>query len=250
MNQKKTVTAIAFFLAGFLVAEEANAAIALDRTRVIFDGGSKSMSLNISNENKELPYLAQGWIENDSGEKIDSPLLLLPPLQRVEPGAKSQLKIQATHDASKLPQDRESLFYFNLREIPPKSKTPNTLQIALQTRIKIFYRPKTLQATQDDYANPWQTKITLKRNGDRYNIDNPTPYYITIAGASSTAEGKDVAGFEPIMIPPKSIIPMKGNVSSLGNTPVLTYINDFGGRPKLVFQCANSSCQVRKNLPG
>ncbi len=31
-----------------------------------------------------------------------------------------------------LPQDRETVYYFNLREIPPKSNKPNTLQIALQ----------------------------------------------------------------------------------------------------------------------
>lgn len=47
----------------------AQAAIALDRTRAIMTGEDKSISLNISNENKQLPYLAQGWIENAQGEK-------------------------------------------------------------------------------------------------------------------------------------------------------------------------------------
>ncbi|EFV9584916.1 fimbria/pilus periplasmic chaperone, partial [Shigella flexneri] len=37
----------------------ADAAVALDRTRVIFEGGNKSMSLNIRNDNTKLPYLAQ-----------------------------------------------------------------------------------------------------------------------------------------------------------------------------------------------
>ncbi|WP_223346554.1 fimbria/pilus periplasmic chaperone, partial [Escherichia coli] len=41
--------------------------------------------------------------------------------------------------------DRESLFYYNVREIPPKSGKANTLQIALQTRIKLFWRPKALE---------------------------------------------------------------------------------------------------------
>lgn len=43
----------------------ANAAIALDRTRIIYNGQDKSISLNISNENKTLPHLAQAWIENE-----------------------------------------------------------------------------------------------------------------------------------------------------------------------------------------
>ena len=40
--------------------QQAIAAIALDRTRVIFNGADKSVSLNVSNQNKDLPYLAQG----------------------------------------------------------------------------------------------------------------------------------------------------------------------------------------------
>lgn len=76
--------------------------------------------------------------------------MALPPLQRVEPGAKGQVKIQTTGSLAGLPQDRESLFYFNVREIPPKSSKPNTLQLALQTRVKMFYRPETLEIKQGD----------------------------------------------------------------------------------------------------
>lgn len=56
-----------------------------------------------------------------------------------------QVKIQGLPDIHKLPADRESIFYFNVREIPPKSNKANTLQIALQTRIKLFWRPKALK---------------------------------------------------------------------------------------------------------
>ncbi|MDN8683057.1 fimbria/pilus periplasmic chaperone, partial [Staphylococcus aureus] len=79
----------------------------------------------------------QGWMEDVNGQKVESPLIVLPPIQRIEPGDKSQIKIQALPDIAKLPQDRESVFYFNLREIPPRSDKPNVLQIALQTRIKL-----------------------------------------------------------------------------------------------------------------
>lgn len=81
-------------LAGAL-SPTAQAAIALDRTRVIFDGGVQSVSLSVSNQNKQLPYLAQGWLEDAQGNKIQSPLTVLPPVQRIEPGKPSQVKIQA-----------------------------------------------------------------------------------------------------------------------------------------------------------
>ena len=86
-------------------------------------------------------------MENENGERIESPLIVLPPIQRIEPGDKSQIKVQSLPDIAKLPQDRESVFYFNLREIPPRSNKPNVLQIALQTRIKLFYRPASITRT-------------------------------------------------------------------------------------------------------
>ncbi|RTF45642.1 fimbria/pilus periplasmic chaperone, partial [Serratia marcescens] len=76
-------------LLGGMVTQQAQAAIALDRTRVIFDGSQNSVSLNVSNQNKQLPYLAQGWIEDEQGNKIQSPLTVLPPVQRIEPGKPS-----------------------------------------------------------------------------------------------------------------------------------------------------------------
>lgn len=165
MLLKRLFVVTTTLLTGMMFTSQAIAAIALDRTRVIFNGADKSISLNVSNQNKELPYLAQGWMENENGERIDSPLLVLPPIQRIEPGDKSQVKVQSLPDIAKLPQDRESVFYFNLREIPPRSDKPNVLQIALQTRIKLFYRPAAIYATQTDLTHPWQEKIILTKKG-------------------------------------------------------------------------------------
>jgi P pilus assembly chaperone PapD len=92
LNRKNALSVLAITLTGLMTAQQASAAIALDRTRVILNGGEKSVSLNISNENKNLPYLAQGWIEDSKGNKITSPLTVLPPVQRVEAGAKVRLK--------------------------------------------------------------------------------------------------------------------------------------------------------------
>ena len=82
MNNRNVIGLLATtaLLAGAL-APAANAAIALDRTRVIFDGSVQSVSLSVSNQNKQLPYLAQGWLEDAQGNKIPSPLTVLPPVQ-------------------------------------------------------------------------------------------------------------------------------------------------------------------------
>jgi P pilus assembly chaperone PapD len=239
MNKQKLLTVA---LLGALLAPQAQAAIALDRTRVIFDGSEKSVSLNISNQNKQLPYLAQGWLEDEQGNKIQSPLAVLPPVQRVEPGKPSQVKIQALPATKLLPQDRETVYYFNLREIPPKSDKPNTLQIALQTRIKLFYRPAAIAPQQN--AAPWQEQLTLTKQGDKYVVNNPTPYYVTLVDAGAKKSVVGVKGFEPLMVPPKGSAPLGVSAAALGAGPVLTYINDYGGRPQLTFNCSGSACQV------
>jgi len=234
--------ALAVALLGAVAQQQAQAAIALDRTRVVFDGGQKSVSLNVSNQNKQLPYLAQGWIEDEEGSKIQSPLTVLPPVQRIEPGKPSQVKIQALPAAKLLPQDRETVYYFNLREIPPKSNKPNTLQIALQTRIKLFYRPSGIAMEKN--APPPQEQLTLSRQGDSYLVNNPTPYYVTLVDAGNRQGGPGVKGFEPMMVPPKGSLPLTVSAASVGNSPVLTYVNDYGGRPQLSFSCSGATCAV------
>lgn len=241
MKKITQLTVIASLTSLLCCAYSAQAAVSMDRTRVIFEGGQKSISLNIANNNKQLPYLAQAWMENAEGEKITSPLVILPPVQRLEPGKSSQVKIEALPAVNMLPNDRETLFYFNLREIPPKSDKPNTLQIALQTRVKLFYRPKAILPEKG--MAPAQDKLTLEKQGDMVMLKNPTPYYVTIINAAVTAKS-DAKDFTPVMVAPFSSENIGVSANKLGNSPVLTYINDYGGRPELNFRCQAASCQV------
>ncbi|UVM58468.1 fimbria/pilus periplasmic chaperone [Pseudomonas sp. B21-012] len=229
-------------LIGLCNVQPAYAAVSLDRTRVIFIGSEKSVSLNISNQNTELPYLAQAWIENEEGQKITHPLVVLPPIQRLEPGSTSQVKIQGLPQLSALPQDRESLFYFNLREIPPRSDKPNTLQIALQTRVKLFYRPLAIARQQGLGEAPWQEKLILKQQHGRYQINNPTPYYVTLIDASKNIKSNSEKEFKPLMIAPNGNADLGVSVKALGLKPVLTYVNDYGGRPQILFDCTANTC--------
>ncbi|WPN24877.1 fimbria/pilus periplasmic chaperone [Pseudomonas marginalis] len=242
LNTRRLFQAFALLVLG--LSQSTQAAVGLDRTRVIFDGGKEATSVNITNNNTQLPYLAQGWIEDEDGKKITTPLIVLPPVQRLEPGKQSQVKVQALPAAKMLPQDRETVFYFNLREIPPRSDKANTLQIALQTRIKLFYRPQAIAPSQQDLSNPWQEKLTLTREGEHYKVNNPTPYYVTLVDARSSKDGKTVPGFEPLMVPPKGALALGPTAKALGTTPYLSYVNDYGGRPVLAFTCSGDTCKV------
>lgn len=244
MKLRKQVNLISFFIlliTSLTVSQSATAAIALDRTRIIFNGDSKSVSVNIRNDNEKQPYLAQAWVEDENGHKIQSPLMALPPLQRLEHGAKSLVKLQLAPGAeTTLPQDKESLFYFNLREIPPRSQKSNVLQLALQTRVKLFYRPDALVNTQGSAQTPWQEKLELTRRGDRYRISNPTPYYITLVAAENSS-------LKPLMLAPRSSADLGVSAKTMGKRPRIAYINDWGGRPVLTFDCHASICKVSEN---
>lgn len=234
---KKTLMAVACLSA----VPAAQAAISLDRTRAIFNGGEKSMTLNVANDNKQLPYLAQAWIENEKQEK--SPPDRLWSLRRCsvlsrEP--KVWFVWPAPRISANCHRTGNPLFYFNLREIPPKSDKANVLQIALQTKIKLFYRPKAIEAKPNAV---WQDQLVLNKTSGGYRIENPTPYYVTVIGLGGSEKQAKEGEFEAVMLAPKSTQTVKSGTYS---TPYLSYINDYGGRPVLQFSCSGERCTAVK----
>lgn len=222
----------------------AQAALTLDRTRIIYDADLKSISLNINNDNKKLPFLAQAWLEDGEHRKATSPLVVMPPLQRINAGERSLVRIAKSQAVSALPGDRETLFYFNLREIPPRPEKSNVMQIALQSQIKLFYRPAAIMPEKDAV---WQDELVFTKRPNGLSIENPTPYYVTLSSMKRQRYkdgGGEIPGFKATMIAPKS----RESVTLEGPIPdsfVVTYINDYGGQPELKFSCQRSAvCTV------
>lgn len=87
-----------------------------------------------------------------------------------------------------MPQDRESLFYLNVREIPPKPDKPNVLQLAMQSRIKLFYRPSAI--VPETPGAVWQNQLVFHKQGARWTVNNPTPYFVTLIGLSRKPEAQ------------------------------------------------------------
>lgn len=238
LNKVKLITVIS----ASLLTQSAYSAIALDRTRVIYDEGEKSVSIGLTNEHKTSPYLAQAWIENDKDEKVNSPFIVTPPVHRIEADSKSQIKVQAIPAVAQLPKDRESVYYLNVREIPPRSDKVNVLQIALQTKIKLFYRPASI-ATKDRLENlPQENEIKVIKQGGNSIVKNPSPYYLSITKLKKGHT--DVENFEPIMVPPLGESSLGKTAGDIGSSPTLVYLNDFGGTVDLTFNCNGTECSV------
>jgi len=207
----------------------AHAAINLDRTRIIFSESDKATSLKVDNQSKALPYLALSWIEDEKGQKEDTHFMALPPIQRIEAGSSSQVRIVKQAATRQLPKDRESLFYFNLREVPPKSASASeersVMQVAMQSRIKLLWRPKAITKKPGEQA---EMRLEISANASGLTLHNPTPYYITLAWLDSLM-------LAPFATATTSTGDYHGNYYSIG------YIDDYGALKKFDVQCAGTA---------
>ncbi|WP_159284034.1 fimbrial biogenesis chaperone, partial [Klebsiella pneumoniae] len=79
-----------------------------------------------------------------------------------------------------LAQDRESLFWLNIKTIPSVKKNEvqeNTLQLAIKKRLKFIYRPSAVKGLPEENAD----KLVWKKIGNQIQVTNPTPFYMNFS---------------------------------------------------------------------
>lgn len=155
-----------------------NAAVSPDRTRIILNQSDKSVSVRLTNQSTTAPFLAQSWIEDKDNKKSRNYITAVPPMVRLEAGEQVQVRLIPQPTLTQFPADRESLFYFNVREIPPRSEQKNVMQIAMQSRIKIFWRPKAVEV-KNGQVN-LTGKFDISRTASGLTLKNNSPYFITV----------------------------------------------------------------------
>ncbi len=147
------------------------AGVIIGGTRVIYAGDKKEASLSITNPD-DLPYLIQSWIEPPSTSGSKAPFIITPPLYRLDKKQQNVMRIVLTGN---LAQDKESMFWLNIKSIPSVAPRDNTLQVAVKTRIKLIYRPSALNKSgPEEQAD----KLKWPRVGDRILVTNSTSYYM------------------------------------------------------------------------
>ncbi|WP_159566130.1 fimbrial biogenesis chaperone [Budvicia diplopodorum] len=152
----------------------ATAGVIIEGTRIVYPEGNKEVNIVLDNQDKS-PFLIKTWIENTDFK--DSHFLITPPLFRLDSKQKSTVRIFKTNNS--LPTDRESLFYFNAMSIPSADTSKeNTLQIAIRSRLKFFYRPKMLN---EQYPEDVTDKLSWQNVNGKLSISNPTPYYMNFS---------------------------------------------------------------------
>jgi fimbrial chaperone protein len=224
-ERNKVISMARRSLAGLLMmavtgyCSQVEAGVALGSTRVIYPAGQKQVQLAVTNNDEKSTYLIQSWIENANGKR-DGLFIITPPLFSMKGKKENTLRIiDATNKT--LPQDRESLFWVNVKAIPAIDKSKlndNMLQLAIISRIKFYYRPANLALSPDQAAG----KLRFQRNGSGLKLVNPTPYYLTVTDLNIGNRT-----LENALVPPMGEVLVKMPAGAGGNITYRT-INDYG----------------------
>ncbi|MBQ0369175.1 fimbrial biogenesis chaperone, partial [Providencia rettgeri] len=162
------------------------------------------------------------WIDNID-EKKQSDFTITPPLFRLNAEKTNALRIFLTEN--KLPNDRESLFWLNIKTIPATERTENSLQIAFKTQMKLIYRPKALK---DVNFIEEQKKLVWSKSGNKITVNNPTPYFMNFQSISfNGTKANDVSYAAPF-----SNATFEINNSNTNGTIKWEVINDYGAAPE------------------
>jgi P pilus assembly protein, chaperone PapD len=228
MHLNISLIRISAFLLGMTGFTHALAGIILERNRIIFLPEDKDVTLTIRSKDHR-PLLIQSWIDTGdmhvAPDAIRTPFLILPPITRLNPDKSAGLRIILT-DKAALPQDRESVFWLNVLEIPPLEKPEKNnngiIQNVFRTRIKVFYRPEDVAKEDKEKNVCWNTEM------NNVVIHNNSPFFISVLGVVTSDGNRILSQDNTEMIYPfsenRSLVKRGTAMDSL----VLDYLDDIG----------------------
>jgi len=232
-------------VASVLPATSTQAAVVLEGTRIVHDAG-KGRDVTIRSTNTgDQAALTQVWMDDGDSqarpESVRTPFRLTPSEPRLlnpQQGQAWRISYAPRPSDTPLPTDRESLFYFNLLDIPPKppgSGSGNLLQFAVRSRIKLFHRPAGLRGMAEDAAE----SLVWSCHGPGVRIYNPSAYHVTIStitlGDGAKVDGEMVAPGGERVLPHLTARALPGDV-------LFTWLDDYGAsrETKASIGCASA----------
>lgn len=208
------------------LAAQVQAGIILNTTRIIYPAADKEATITVHNTGT-ADILAQSWLETlgDGSAQHDLPFAVTPALARMAGDARQLIRI--IYAGEGLPEDRESVLWLNVQEIPQAADV-NSLQVAIRQRIKLFYRPRALIEDPAKAAQSLQWKVS----GEQLEVTNPGPYHVSTVMLQARQHGRSLLRTEGRMIAPHERLQMPLNQWVNGKPVELTFtsINDFGAQ--------------------
>ncbi|WP_273828492.1 fimbrial biogenesis chaperone [Pseudomonas sp. SBT1-2] len=219
-----TLAVFALFFSAF-----SKAGVNLENTRVVLAEPSKEASLVIKNSATE-DLIIHSWIEAAERSE-DVPFAITPVLKRLGGGQQQVLRI--LYGGKGLPTDKESIFWLNVREVPQKARKENVLQIAVQQRLKLFYRPAGLPGKVTDAPQQLKWRLLTKEGSPHLQVSNPSPFHLSFAAITLRMGSKGFTAPIDMVAPAATAeveIPLLPNSVRASNLKVeFEVIGDFGG---------------------
>lgn len=202
-----------------LISTSAISGVEIGGTRLIYNGTGHQAAISVSNPDN-TPYLIQSWVsKNENSDDGDSLFVTTPPLFKLNPYAQNSVRVMLAGNA--VPQDRESVYWLNIKSIPSSSaEAKNELLIAVKSKMKLFYRPAGLKG---DPSLAYQ-QLTFSAAGGKLSVHNPTPYSVSLYDVK--VNGKELA--KPPMVLPFQTLSLPQTTVASGEVSWRA-INDFGG---------------------
>ncbi|WP_230630115.1 molecular chaperone [Comamonas testosteroni] len=225
----------------FTGAVGAHADISLNTTRVIFDGKNKEASLIV--RNGSMPVLVQSWLESNApDDKGELPFAITPALARMQANGQQLLRVLYAGGANAMPSDRESVLWVNVQEIPQKSESENSLQIAIRQRIKLFFRPAGLPGTAAEAPAALRWSLDTADGKKVLKVQNPSAYHVSTTGIDLGSGADKQRVSESVMIAPGDSKTFALKSAAAPTSAVsFTAINDYGGSESYQAQIGSSA---------
>jgi chaperone protein EcpD len=191
-----------------MAASSINAGVVIGGTRFVYPSQEKEVTVKLINQGRH-PVLVKTWIDQGevdaSPEAIKAPFTLTPPIFRMD--ADKEMMLRLAYVGGDLPKDRESLFWLNVMEMPPRSgeetEGRNFLQLAFRYRLKLFFRPEGLAGTANQAAAELHWVLTEEQGKQTLRVFNNSPYFVSLTDVKLKHEDHAVA-VEPETVAPFS----------------------------------------------
>lgn len=199
----------------FSLSLYAQAAIVFSPTRLVVRSSDVNGVIEtLRNTTQSTAFLVQTYVSYFSNlspaqEPVSELFQVVPPLVRIDGQGQAVIRVVPLPTLAKLPQDRESVFYFNAKAIPglsPLARKPAernsgaSVDMTVTTRLKLFYRPEHLLGSQ----NHAFASVQFIRKPGVVIAKNASPYYVVLGGLSFA--GKIV----PLQVDRNNLLPPYG----------------------------------------
>lgn len=164
----------------FIFTFSSYAAIQINKDRFFYKEQDKEILFDIKNKSEKESYIIQSWVSHYNKEdNSEAPFIISPSLIKLAPDENFTLKIIKTDDIKET--NKESVYRVNIKLVPvidDEMADKNMILISLNSIYNLFYTPKSI-------INKNHNKdINFFINNENFiKINNPTPYFITIAEA-------------------------------------------------------------------